>query len=658
MKLDTLILVHKTHLDVGFTDTAAQVTHQYLEQFIPAAMRRAREMNREGEPPRFVWTTGSWIIWKALRELPPEGVTELEDAIQKGWVKWHALPFTFHTELLSPTLLRLALRFGQDLDQRFGLTTRSAKMTDVPGHTQGLIPILAEAGIQFLHIGVNPASRVPDVPPLFRWSCGDTELLCAYAGTYGSITQTDGLDTGLGFLHTNDNLGPPEAETIQAEEDWLRTRFGVRQVIAGGMDTFVERLLPFRKELPVVDREIGDSWIHGAASDPSKLADYLAMRRSVDAQAETLLKQPLDDIAAWLEPLLLIPEHTWGLDVKAWFGDHGHFGVSELQTLRRSHRVRNLEASWEEQRDYVHRTLGAAPALLPAVEESRNLRCAPSSERMEAHDVNAPLQAGRWLIRLEPATGALTQLFDQETGREFCPGGGRLNWGVLHYEQYGHEDYSRFLDAYMGPPPRPWWAEEDFNKFGLPRAQRRSSTLRGDGVRVEQTPDRTRVLIRQQFFGDAELLPAAPEHPALLWTFHAHQPIVDLQVGWDRKAATRMPEALWLGFRLEGHPRIRIQKLGQQVDPQRIVSGGGVRLHAVQDRIEVHPQAQASWQVEALDSALLATNGGRLLDTSPEPPGKVDTLWFNLMNNIWNTNFRLWNEGPMGYRFRFDFRTG
>jgi hypothetical protein len=653
MNLKQILLVHKTHLDVGFTDTAAAVTRQYLDRFIPAAVARAREMNPESGPPRFVWTTGSWIIWKALRELPEGPRADLEEAIHRGWVVWHALPFTFHTELLSPELLRLSLRFGQDLDTRFNRKTVSAKMTDVPGHTRGLVLILAEAGIRFLHLGVNPASRVPDVPPLFRWRCGDAELITAYSCTYGSITTAPGLETGLCFLHTNDNLGPPEASVIEAEEEALRLQYGVDQVVASGMDSFAEALFPLREHLPVLEKEIGDSWIHGAGADPVKIADYLALRREADARAEDWMQRPLDEIGPGLESLLLLPEHTCGLDVKAWFGDHAHFQTGELRTLRRSHRVRNLEASWAEQRAYVGQTLDTFPNLASAVEESRAVRGAPSIDGMDIHDVNAPLRAGRWLIRLEPATGCLSQLTDLETGQSHVPKGGRLGGAILKYEQYGTEDYQDFLDAYMGPPPRPWWAEEDFNKFGLPGRRRQSATLRGHGVWIRRYADRTELVARQQFYGAADLLDRAPEDPALHWTIHHDRPHIELRVGWNRKAPTRKAEALWLGFRLPEDATFRFPKLGMTTDPVDIVPGGGIHLHAIQDHVDI--QTPFPWRIHALDSVLLSTNGGRLLDPSPIPSPRIDSLWFNLFNNIWNTNFPLWTEGPMGYRFRLTF---
>jgi hypothetical protein len=415
MKLDRLILIHKTHLDVGFTDLADNVLRQYMEAFIPAAIARAKDLNVGREEPGFIWTTGAWIIWKALECGSPESRKALESAIAQGWVTWHALPFTFHTELLNPALLRLSLKFSQELDQRFGLTTLSAKMTDVPGHTMGIVPILAEAGVEFLHIGVNPASMVPDVPAVFRWRCHDKEMLVAYSSTYGDVSTVPGLSTGLTFLHTNDNMGPPPEREIRANEEWLKCRFGVSKVSAGTLDEFAQLLRPHRDALPFFDREIGDSWIHGIASDPRKTSDYCAMRREVALRTEAYLEQPLSRIAGWLEPLLLVPEHTWGLDVKAWFGEHRMLSSAELQVLQRSRRVRHLEASWDEQRRYVETAMAHAPWLEQVVSARRKLRRPPVLPSAEDFPVSEPLMAGRWLIRFEPSTGCLSDVFDRES---------------------------------------------------------------------------------------------------------------------------------------------------------------------------------------------------------------------------------------------------
>jgi hypothetical protein len=654
MKLDRLILIHKTHLDVGFTDLAGRVLTQYLEHFIPAALKRAREMNKGGGHPEFIWTTGAWIIWKALQSVEPSFRKELEAAIAKGWITWHALPFTFHTELLNPALMRLSLKFCSELDLQFGKQTVSAKMTDVPGHTMGLVPILAEAGVEFLHIGVNPASKVPDVPSIFRWRCDGKEIVVAYSGTYGDVTTIPGLSTGLTFLHTNDNLGPPDGETIRAYSDWIQQRYALNSVRAGTLDEFARLVRDHRDSLPVIDSEIGDSWIHGIGSDPQKISDYCAMRRVLEDQAEGYLEQPLPEIAKWLEPLLLVPEHTWGLDAKAWLGEHSKLGASELAVLRRSRRVRQMEESWQEQRAYIESAMDNAPFLKEAVNAKRASRQPPTLKDSKSYAIDQPLVAGRWAVRFEPATGCLAEVYDAQTGLALCPSDGRMNWGLLRYEHFGKQDYQDFLDYYMGKAPRPWWAEEDFKKRGLTLERRETATLRCGGAEVEQGPGFTKVLIRPQFMGETILQEGIPENPWLLWTFSHQSPRIELSVGWSGKAAVGLAEALWLGFRMPVTvEQCLVKKSGQWINPQRIVSGGAQSLHAIEDEICLPVSSNQKLKVVSEDAPLFSLGDGRLLPCR-QMDATGDTLWFNLFNNVWNTNFRLWNAGGMTYRFLFE----
>jgi hypothetical protein len=95
------------------------------------------------------------------------------------------------------------------------------------------------------------------------------------------------------------------------------------------------------------------------------------MRRVIEDNAEGYLEQTLPEIANWLKPLLLVPEHTWGLDAKAWLGEHSKLGASELAVLRRSRRVRQMEESWQEQRAYIESAMDNAPFLKEAVNAKR-----------------------------------------------------------------------------------------------------------------------------------------------------------------------------------------------------------------------------------------------------------------------------------------------
>ena len=181
-------------------------------------------------------------------------------------------------------------------------------MTDVPGHTIGMIPILKRRGVEFLHIGVNPATPIPDVPPLFKWRCGNDEITVIYQGDYGTETEIDG--TVIYFAHTGDNRGPQSAEKIVEIFDEIKAKYPGYAVRAATLEDVALKLRDV-KNLPVVDKEIGDTWIHGAGTDPKKVSMYRdLLRKTVDFDYE---KYNLSN------SLLAIPEHTWGKNLDVFF---------------------------------------------------------------------------------------------------------------------------------------------------------------------------------------------------------------------------------------------------------------------------------------------------------------------------------------------------
>ena len=167
-----VFVVSKTHLDLGFTDYAENIRRKYIEEFIPQAISLANTVNT-AERKSFIWTTGSWILKEALAYATETQKADLLKALQNGYIVPHALPFTTHTELLDEDTFLYGLSIVDALDKIRGRKTVAAKMTDVPGHTKAIVPLLAKHGIKLLHIGVNGASAVPDVPECFLWKQDD-----------------------------------------------------------------------------------------------------------------------------------------------------------------------------------------------------------------------------------------------------------------------------------------------------------------------------------------------------------------------------------------------------------------------------------------------------------------------------------------------------
>lgn len=202
-------LIFKTHLDIGFTNSGDSVIKTYMNNFIPNTLNLTESLRQSKTNERYRWTTGSWLISEFLNSQDSGMKKRMENAIKNGDITWHALPFSTQTELSDSSLYDLGIQISKNLDKRFGKKTISAKMTDVPGHTRSLIPILAKNGIRFLHIGVNPASTAPDIPALFKWCAPDgSSIIVMYQQEYGDQFVLPGTDVMVDIRFTNDNLGP------------------------------------------------------------------------------------------------------------------------------------------------------------------------------------------------------------------------------------------------------------------------------------------------------------------------------------------------------------------------------------------------------------------------------------------------------------------
>ena len=80
-EIEKVYVVFKTHLDVGFTNLSSVVTKSYVNDFIPKAIEVGDRLRADGSGDRYVWTTGSWVIWKYLRTASPEAVKRLEEEL-------------------------------------------------------------------------------------------------------------------------------------------------------------------------------------------------------------------------------------------------------------------------------------------------------------------------------------------------------------------------------------------------------------------------------------------------------------------------------------------------------------------------------------------------------------------------------------------------
>jgi hypothetical protein len=646
-------VIFKTHLDIGFTDLAANVTDRYFKLYIPRAIELAKKM-RETSNDRFIWTTGSWLIYEYLEHVSGHEKKELEQAITAGDIAWHALPFTTHTELMDPDLFRFGLSLSQDLDTRFGRHTHAAKMTDVPGHTRGIVPLLAEAGVDLFHIGVNPASAVADVPPVFRWqSSGGQEVTVIYQGVYGSNLTLNDLDEALVFAHSDDNLGPQTFEQVQAVYQKLRSEFPGAEVSASTLDDFSDALEPFVAKLPVISQEIGDTWIHGAGSDPLKVMQFRELMR---LQKEWAVQGKVDptatDMKSFNRRMLMIAEHTWGLDIKTYLADNVNFTAQSFQKARSKLNFKKVEGSWDEKRQYIDRAIRSLWNTALAKEASeRLLHLKPNPPAMKGFTRRSAspyaIESSGFSAEFDPESGALTKSQWDKSSRQGC------RMGELNYHVFDSADFDRVWKQYIRHSPMvDLWAKADFTKPGLDKVDiHRKMWI----PRVRDFYSRNNhALIFATFEKEAHVEFGAPEMVTLEWSFEPGK--IDLTLQLFAKSACRLPEALWLSMQPGFGKKVqcRMDKLGEWVDPLDVVSRGNRALHAIGDVVE-YIDERGRIEMRSLDAPLIAPGVPPLMEFTDALPDLRHGPHFNLFNNLWGTNFPMWFEGDLKFRFELKF---
>ncbi len=377
-QVEEIVIVFKTHFDIGYTDYVESVLQNYSGPMIQSALSIMDKTRALPGEKRFVWTLPGWPMHEILKRAEPETKSRVEEAIRNGWFAVHGLPFTFHTEASGLEDLVRGLRFSADISRTYGLSLpEDAKMTDVPSHSWVIPTLLKHAGIKFLHIGCNPASPSPEVPLLYWWEGPDgSRVMTMYWGKYYGTDLVPPSDwphkTWLAIVHTNDNQGAPTPEEVDNVLIKTKELAPQAKVRIGRMSDFYDTLIKEAPKLPVIRGDMPDTWIHGVMSMPKEVKGLRKTRDDVFAleSLNTLLniwsvKQPdaSTKIAEVYEQMLLFDEHTFGLAMS-----HGHSGTwaygDEFKIQKAQGVYQPIEHAWKEKGDHVWQAQRVATSTL------------------------------------------------------------------------------------------------------------------------------------------------------------------------------------------------------------------------------------------------------------------------------------------------------
>jgi len=657
LSVKQVLVMFKCHLDVGFIDRQAAVIKKYFEQYFPQAIQIANILRQGGEE-RYVWTTGSWLVYEYLEQASAEERKRMEQAILEGDVAWHALPFTWQTELLNRSAITGAIGFSKSLDRRFGRKTTGAKMTDVPGHSRGIIGPLAENGVTFLDIGVNSASTPPDVPAAFIWRdpSGASVTMMYHRLAYGGVVRLPASNLAVAVEVRDDNSGPHTAAEIRKIYADLRRQFPEASIRASNLTEIANAVEPHKKALPVLTQEIGDTWIYGVSSDPVKLARYREVLRLRSEWIDDGKLRVGDEVdLAFLAKFALAAEHTWGTDTKTWL-DFDHYTPDALAQVLDQPRYETVTGSWIEKRADIDQGVATLPPALrvEAGERLAGLKpIAPETSHLESHDASTPFETAHFTIGLDPATGGIARLRSNASNREWSSAEHPL--ASFSYQTLSKADYDRFLASYITVQTD--WAPKDFGKPNIEKfgAQSRTWTTKLTQCLSGEDQHDHRIVARLQIDDASGSAPAVTAWPTVLYldlVLPKSEPAIHINLTWFGKRANRLPEAMWLTFNLIA-PRPEnwmLSKVGGLVSPTEVVRGGNRHMHALSSGL-AYQDEHGRFAIESLDAPLVALGEKSPIYFSNSQPDLSKGVHFSLFNNGWGTNYIQWFGEDMQFRF-------
>jgi hypothetical protein len=435
---------------------------------------------------------------------------------------------------------------------------------------------------------------------------------------------------------TNDNMGPPSVEEVKEFYDQIRERYPNAAHLPGSLNTLADELWELRSDLPLIESEIGDSWIHGAGTDPLKMRGFRRLNAYFEGLGRSISEAEAREQIE--ENLLMVAEHTWGLDEKTHLPNVTDYEGDAFEALRKSEAGQKMEASWAEQRSYLTQAAAAFPeSMREAAELAIKAPEAPSREGKHWQDGKMKARLGDWTIEVDEQ-GRIASLSRVDADGENAPAPGLGSFLELDHDAFGAEDYERFYSEY-----NTWdvdWARNDFKKPGL---ENTGSVRRSCLARVEAWAC-SEAEIHLRLTWDCEGIASRSD---LLLT-PCDDGALRLRLHLSGKEARRTPEAYWLRFGLAGldSDTWSFDKLGAWVDPCGTIENGGHQLHGIDRYVR-----RGSFLIESFDVPLVGVGKPDILTFKERADAHSDTVSFNLYNNKWGTNFPMWYDDRIDCEF-------
>ena len=434
--------------------------------------------------------------------------------------------------------------------------------------------------------------------------------------------------TVVSINFTGDNHGPHSYERVKKIYADLRKRYPQAQLVGASFNDVARELLLIKKDLPVVTSEIGDTWIFGYDGAPIRTAKFRAVSRLYSQWLnEGKIKKDSDVALDFAAELGLIAEHTQGVDVKTHLRQWDKYDMDKFLKGRSEGIFSMAEASWKEIDNYIDSAIAFLPASLQ--KEAREVVAEVDKVKLEDNSKMKPMERKRWE---QPIAGGMTL-------------------AGLSYQMFDGDDYDDFQNRYLRA--RYGWALDDLGKRGLKESHAVSVTLYAQTMAqsVRKEKKGTRIITELRFPENEKVDKRVyPERIQVncFTTKNGKRSEVALTI--YGKPAVRLPESYWLSFTVPGIESVIAEKMGERVDLMDVVEKGNRQMHGIDRYVDLITSGETI-RISSKEAFLLNVGEAQGLNYSTNYPDKRKGAHFNLNNNLWGTNFSMWNEGSLTYHF-------
>jgi len=735
-QVSDIIIVFKMHFDIGYTDWSEGVLQQYRGEMLNETLKSIQETSLLPISEQFKWTIPSWPLHYMLENASEENKIKLGQAIKKGRIIPHALPMTYQTDASDVENLVRGLSYNTAINKKYGTSiSREAKLTDVPSHSRVIPTLLKNAGVDILHIGCNPGSTAPDVPPLFWWQGPDgSKLLTFYwADYYGSgiLPPKDWKHkTWMAMIFTHENAGAPSPEEVAKVLKEAKEQIPNARIKIGRISDFYDLLMKENPSLPVITGDMPDTWIHGYMSMPreTKLSKNL-QRKTYDVEilntqmnqwlgSNTTVNYHIDEA---IESMILYDEHTFGIAMTHG-NQHKWTYKDEFKINRSLGNYDYVQGSWDEKTSRIKK----AEKIVVPLEKNKMKKLAASvniegkrivvynplpwsrsgkvklfagvyQKDFQIHGLkdldtgevitvfndhnlvsfrakNVPsmgyktyvpivepiekksslvinknenvLENSYFKLQINPATGALSSLYDKQAGKELVSRNSKEGFAQYHYEEFGQEALDSYNKAYVKPGSE-GWANQEMGRPSVPYKKNRSYK----GISEKITFLDMGNSVRATVFGKVHALD--PQQYLLTYTLHENSPFVEIVWGINGKRPNSLPEAGWLSFPFAlKSPEYRLNRIGGIVDPQReLIKGTNQDFVFLNTSMAMFDSKGSGICLNSPDAPGISIDNTGLFKFSKSKDFNSGKVFINLFNNQWGTNFTEWIEGSFSSRF-------